>query len=87
MTLQTSEEATMPQFGQIADSPLGTASRVFGAVIISLALLVAISAHMRPTPEPRSSTAVSSLVSLYIDNQDFFLWEPSSHASDYEHES
>ena len=87
MTLQTTEEATMSLFGQIADSPLRTASRVFGAVIISLALLVAISAHMRPTTEPRSSITASSLVSLNIDNQGSFLRGPSSNASGYEYES
>src|SRR4029077_4341 len=39
----------MTPLGYMAETPLRTASRIFGAVIITLALLVGISAFIRPT--------------------------------------
>jgi hypothetical protein len=61
----------MPLFGQTGDSPLRTASRVFGAVIVSLAILVGISAGMRSTTEPRSNLTPGSLASLHIEDRGF----------------
>jgi hypothetical protein len=61
----------MPLFGQMPDSPLRTACRVFGAEIVSLALLVGISAGMRSTTEPRPSVTSDTLVSLHIEDRGF----------------
>jgi len=61
----------MPLLGQMPDSPLTTACRVFGAEIVSLALLVGISAGMRSTAEPRSSLTPGFFVSLHIEDRGF----------------
>jgi hypothetical protein len=71
MACKISQEAIMPLFGQMPDSPLRTACRIFGAVIVSLALLVGILAGMRSTTQLRPSVTPNALVSLHIEDRGF----------------
>jgi Ca2+/Na+ antiporter len=63
----------MTPLGYMAETPLRTASRIFGAVIITLALLVGISAFIRPTATRDPSIAPVPLVSLNTDNHGVLL--------------
>jgi len=87
MACEITEEATMLLLGQTPESPLSAAVRIFSAVIVSLALLVGISAHTRSSAEPKSSVTLKTLVSFCTDHHGFFLTGPSSKASDYRHET
>jgi Ca2+/Na+ antiporter len=63
----------MTTLGFAAETPLRTASRIFGAVIITVALLVGILALVRPTAAQEPSIAPVPLVSLNTDNHGLLL--------------